>query len=203
MAGDADNFVTQHPHRPRVQHGRRRAAARRRRAALVRRDDRLLGRRSADHLDVEHPGLDGRTARSSSRASCRRSRSTRRTATPRARSSGSTTKTMFYDPEALVEPIRIVRNFDRAQRLRRRRSVPVHRMRSADLPGQRPRHAGVARHRRSSTRCPTCTAGRGRRSGRSITRRAWSGPRPRTFSASNRRVRRRLQTTALARGPTR
>ena len=29
------------------------------RAALVRRDDRLLGRRHADHLDVEHPGLEG------------------------------------------------------------------------------------------------------------------------------------------------
>ena len=46
------------PHRPRVQRGGRRPAARARRAAVVRRDDRVLGRRSADHLDVEHPGLD-------------------------------------------------------------------------------------------------------------------------------------------------
>ena len=45
-------------HRPRVQRGGRRPAARPRRAAVVRRDDRVLGRRSADHLDVEHPGLD-------------------------------------------------------------------------------------------------------------------------------------------------
>ena len=37
---------------------RRRAAARAGRAAMVRRDRRFLGRRGADHLDVEHPGLD-------------------------------------------------------------------------------------------------------------------------------------------------
>ena len=34
------------------------AAARARRAAVVRRHDRVLGRRGADHLDLEHPGLD-------------------------------------------------------------------------------------------------------------------------------------------------
>ena len=45
--------------RPRVQDGRRRAALRCGRAALVRRDDRLLGQGHVDHLDVEHPGLEG------------------------------------------------------------------------------------------------------------------------------------------------
>ena len=49
----------QHPRRPRVQHDRRRAAPRAGRAALVWRDHRLLGQRHADHLDLEHPGLDG------------------------------------------------------------------------------------------------------------------------------------------------
>ena len=101
----------EHPRRPRVQHGRRGAAPRRRRAALVRRDDRLLGQGHADHLDVEHPGLEGRTARSSSRTRCRRSRSTRRTAMRAASSSGLNHEAIFYDPEALVEPVRIVRNY--------------------------------------------------------------------------------------------
>ena len=47
------------PRRPRVQAGRHRAALGPGRPALVRRDDRLLGRRHDDHLDVEHPGLEG------------------------------------------------------------------------------------------------------------------------------------------------
>ena len=41
-----------------LQHGRRRTKARRRCAALVRRDHRILGRRRADHLGVQHSGLE-------------------------------------------------------------------------------------------------------------------------------------------------
>ncbi len=78
----------QHPHRPRVRHVGRDSAARRRRAALVRRDDRLLGRRHADHVDVERHRLEGAQPRSSTRTRCRRSRSTRRTATRAASSWG-------------------------------------------------------------------------------------------------------------------
>ena len=151
----------EHPRRPHVQHGRRGAAPGRRRAALVRRDDRLLGRRRADHVDVEHPGLEGRTATPSSRTSCRRSRSTRRTATPRATCIGLNHEGIFYDPEALVEPIRIVRNLAAIGGARRRRSVHVHRVLAADLSRRRPRDARRHPARRSNTRCPTCTAGRG------------------------------------------
>ncbi len=52
-----DELRHQHPRGARVQDGRPRAAARRERAALVRRDDRLLGRGHADHVDLEHPGV--------------------------------------------------------------------------------------------------------------------------------------------------
>ena len=59
MAGVARNFITNiHIGRTFNMDGQR-AAPRRRRAALVRRDDRLLGQGHADHVDVEHPGLDG------------------------------------------------------------------------------------------------------------------------------------------------
>jgi hypothetical protein len=51
MTGVARNFVTN------IYIGRR-AAPRRRRAPLVRRFDRLLGRRRAHQLDVEHPGVE-------------------------------------------------------------------------------------------------------------------------------------------------
>ena len=43
---------------------------------------------------------------------------------------------IFYDPDALVEPIRIVRNFDK-QATYGRRAVRLHRMRADDLPDQR------------------------------------------------------------------
>ena len=113
LTGVAGNFIT-HIHVGReFDDGRRRAAARRRRSALVWRDDRFLGRRRARHLDVEHPGLDGRTACSSSRARCRRIEiyTPNRDATGKFLGLGH--ETVFYDPEALVEPIRIVRTFKR------------------------------------------------------------------------------------------
>ena len=47
------------PRRPRVQDRRLVPRLGAGRAALVRRDDRLLGRRHDDHVDVEHPGLEG------------------------------------------------------------------------------------------------------------------------------------------------
>ena len=86
---------------------------------------------------------------------------------------------IFYDPEALVEPIRMIRTLERIERLRRGRALHVHRVRPDDLPGRRAREAGRRRHGDSITRCPTCMAGRGRRSGRSTTRRACSGRRRR------------------------
>ena len=58
---------------------------------------------------------DGRcTATPSSRTSCRRSRSTRRTVMRPGNSSASSTRAVFYDPEALVEPVRMIRNLERA-----------------------------------------------------------------------------------------
>ena len=74
----------EHPHRPLLQYERRSPAPRRRRAALARRDHRVLGRRRADHVDVEHPGLESARQPRVLERSCRRSRSTRRTATPPA-----------------------------------------------------------------------------------------------------------------------
>ena len=59
LAGDADNFITNiHIGRSFNMDGGG-AASRRGGPALVRRHDRLLGWRRADHLDVEHPGLEG------------------------------------------------------------------------------------------------------------------------------------------------
>ncbi len=46
---------------------------------------------------------------------------------------GLATKPIFYDPEALVEPIRIVRTLNRMGGLRGRQSVRVHRMRAEHL----------------------------------------------------------------------
>ena len=85
--GVARNFLTNIHIGREFDMERHRAAPRCRRAALVWRDDRFLGQRHADHVDVEYPGLEGRTARPNTRTSCRRSRSTRRTAMPTASSS--------------------------------------------------------------------------------------------------------------------
>ena len=132
----------------------------------------FLGRRRADHLDVEHPGLEGRTATRSSRTSCRPSRSTRRAATPPVTFLGLNHEGIFYDPEALVEPIRMIRHLERVERLRGGRPVHLHRVRADDLS----RSTAARRRCRPATvigtRCPTCSAGRGRSSGRSTTRRA-------------------------------
>ena len=76
------------PHRPPIQGRRQRPAApRARRAAVVRRNGQLLGRRSVDQLDLEHPGLDQPRRRRSSATSCSPSRSTRRARTRAASSS--------------------------------------------------------------------------------------------------------------------
>ena len=53
---------------------------------------------------------------------------------------------ILYDEDALVEPIRIVRNFQKLGDPTRP-AVRLHRLRADDLPGQRQRHAGVARRR--------------------------------------------------------
>ncbi len=54
--------------------------------------DRLLGRRRADHLDEQRPGVEVALVVRVVRASCSRSRSIRRSAASAARSSASTTK---------------------------------------------------------------------------------------------------------------
>ena len=51
---------------------------------------------------------------------------------------------IFYDEDALVEPIRIVRNFDKLGDLERRPAVHLHRLRADDLPDQRQGDAGDA-----------------------------------------------------------
>ena len=53
-------------------------------------------------------------ARSSTRTKCRRSKSTRRTATRRGKFLGLNHEAIFYDQEALVEPVRIIRNYVKA-----------------------------------------------------------------------------------------
>ncbi len=138
--------------------------------------DRLLGPRLADHLDLEHPGLVGARRVRVSRTRCRPSRSTRRTAMRAASSSGSNHEAIFYDPEALAQPIRIIRNYIKIERLRAGRPVRLHRMHPDDLSAERQGDAGFAGRSSSSTRCPTCTAARGRRCGSSTTSRAWRSP---------------------------
>ena len=44
---------------------------------------------------------------------------------------------IFYDEDALVEPIRIVRNFTKSGELSDGRAVRLHRVRADDLPGRR------------------------------------------------------------------
>ena len=51
---------------------------------------------------------------------------------------------IFYDPEALVEPIRIVRNLTAHGCAGRWQSLHLHRVRAQHLSGQGPRHAGHA-----------------------------------------------------------
>ena len=112
LAGDADNFVTNiHIGRSFNMSGAD-PAPRRRRAALARRDHRVLGRRRADHMDVERPGLEG----------ARQPRildalQTIEIYTPNRDAAGNVIglnhEGIFYDPEALAEPVRIVRNLQR------------------------------------------------------------------------------------------
>ena len=98
------------PRRPRIQARRQRAALGPGRPALVRRDDRVLGRRHDDHLDVEHPGLDGPW-----RVRVLEQDADDRDLHAESRSTGKflglNHEAIFYDEEALVEPVRIVRNY--------------------------------------------------------------------------------------------
>ena len=83
-------------------------------------------------------------------------------------------ETVLYDPEAYVDPVRIVQTWERLGRLNETRAIYGHGMRSAYL--SRARNA--RRHRRpaqrSSTRCRTRTGDHGRRSGSVTTSREWS-----------------------------
>ena len=109
MAGVARQLRDEHPRRPRVPHGRRGAAARRRRAALVRRDDRLLGQGA---LITWTSNIQGWMVHGSFEYSSKMQ--TIEIYTPnrdaRGKFIGLNHEAIFYDPEALVEPIRIVRN---------------------------------------------------------------------------------------------
>ena len=83
---------------------------------------------------------------------------------------------VLYDPEAFVEPLRIVQNLDKLGDLNeaiRFRSWNAFRRVSRST--ATPRRCRPAR--RSSTPCRISSAGRGRRSGSAITRKAWSGRR--------------------------
>ena len=82
---------------------------------------------------------------------------------------------IFYDPEALVEPVRIVRNFVKTSGFEEGDPYVFIECVQTIFPVNGPATPGLAGHGRSSTRCPTCTAGRGRRSGRSTGSRAWRG----------------------------
>ena len=87
-------------------------------------------------------------------------------------------ETILYDEEALAEPVRIVRNLHKINEFTDADAgaVPLHRVRADDLLGQRRQHAADAGQRRSSTRCPTCTAARGPRSGSSYFEQGMSKP---------------------------
>ena len=176
MRNSAKTLVTQIHIGREFDRDRRRAAARAGRAAVVRRDDRLLGRRGADHLDVEHPGLDQRTAAASSAASCR----SIEIYTPRKDARGAAHRHQARDRAVRRGGVRRARahraDLDkqrRAERERLRSSImecvpqifPVEGLATPMAPGAR-----------SSSAAATCTAGRGRRSGRSTTSRACSDP---------------------------
>ncbi len=81
---------------------------------------------------------------------------------------------VLYDPEAFVQPLRLIQVHIRTGRARRGRSVHLRALHPDDLSRRRPPQAAQPRAPRSSTRCRTSTAGRGRRSGRSTSSRACS-----------------------------
>ena len=92
---------------------------------------------------------------------------------------------IFYDPEALVEPVRIIRNYVKTSGFEEgdpyvfidcvQTIFPMNGKATPVSPGT------VIR----IPRCPTCTAAPGRRSGSSTTSRAWRSRKPRTSSASS------------------
>ena len=70
--------------------------------------------------------------------------------TPRKDASGAVNgidhEVILYDPDALVEPVRIVHRWTKAGELERRQPVPLHRVRAVQLPGERQGHADSAGH---------------------------------------------------------
>ena len=54
---------------------------------------------------------------------------------------------IFYDPEALVEPVRIVRNYVKTSGYEQGDPVRLHRLRADDLPARGPLDPGLAGHR--------------------------------------------------------
>ena len=76
---------------------------------------------------------------------------------------------ILYDPEALVEPIRIIRNWSSCAEFSDPKVNPIVFIECVQTiyPGQGHGDAGDAGRGSSSTKCPTCTGARGRTSGRS------------------------------------
>ena len=83
-------------------------------------------------------------------------------------------ETILYDDEALVEPIRIVRNLHKINDFTDADETPYPFIECVQtiLLGRRAQLAGLARATRSSTKFPTCTAAPGTRSGRSTSSKA-------------------------------
>ena len=106
LSGIADNFLRQ------VMVGKR---ARAEVAAVVRRDDRLLGRHDAGHLDGEHPGAGSCRTPCSRRATSWRPIETFKPALDASgKFIGLDHETIFYDPDAFVAPVRASFRFVRA-----------------------------------------------------------------------------------------
>jgi hypothetical protein len=144
LTGVARNFIT-HSCRPHFQHGGRCSAPRRRRAALVWRD---IGFWDGDASITWTSNIQPWTAHGAFEFSNKMQ--TIEIYTPRRDAQrkvvGFNHEAVFYDPEALVEPIRVVRNFDKTSERRRRHFVRFRRMRSDDLLDQWNIHAGRAGH---------------------------------------------------------
>jgi hypothetical protein len=115
LTGVARNFIT-HSCRPHFQHGGRCSAPRRRRAALVWRD---IGFWDGDASITWTSNIQPWTAHGAFEFSNKMQ--TIEIYTPRRDAQrkvvGFNHEAVFYDPEALVEPIRIVRNFDKTSEL--------------------------------------------------------------------------------------
>ena len=168
--------------RPHLQYERRDPTPRRRRAALVRRD---RGFWDDDALITWTSNIQGWKAHGNPEFSSKLQ--TIEIYTPNRDGAGKVIglnhEGIFYDPDALAEPVRMVRNLQRLSGLEVGDPFTF----IECLPQIYPvdgRATPASPATSSNTRCPTCMAGRGGRSGRSITSVGWRSPRATTSSAS-------------------